>query len=133
MCGGRSARPDGLNGTRDGRNTRVTALGATIPEGEDDSIMNVEFTGLLSAGRRLVAGLAIAGLLGVSLAGAALADDQIAASGNGGTSTNSANGGAVNIGDGNSGGTTGATISSGASAEDIIAAVYESLGLPIPE
>jgi hypothetical protein len=95
--------------------------------------MNVEITGLLSTGRRLVAGLAIAGLLGISLSSAALADDRIAASGNGGTSTNSANGGAVNIGDGNSGGTTGATITAGDSAEDIIAAVYESLGLPIPE
>lgn len=114
-------------------NTRVTALGATIPEGEDDSIMNVEFTGLLSAGRRLIAGLAIAGLIGVSLSSAALADDRTAASGNGGTSTNSANGGAVNIGDGNTGGTSGATISSGATAEDIIAAVYASLGLEVPD
>lgn len=133
MRGGRSARPDGVNGTREGMSTRCRRLGATIPEGEDDSIMNVDITGLFSAGRKLVVGLAVAGLVGASLTGAALADDRIAASGNGGTSTNSANGGAVNIGDGNTGGTTGATISSGASAEDIIAAVYESLGLEVPD
>lgn len=100
--------------------------------------MHDTMTGLLSGGRRVVAGLAIAGLLTASLAGAAAAE-EIAAAGNGGTVDNSANGGAVSIGDTNDGGNTGATtvvadgIADGASAEEIIAMVYESLGLEVPE
>jgi hypothetical protein len=113
--------------------------------------MQIETTGLLSAGRRLIAGLAIAGLLGAGLTGAVAAQEETAAAGNGGTVTTDANGGAVSVGDGDSGGNTGSTVSggdssggqivvggdvtldAGASAEEIIAAVYESLGLAPPE
>ncbi|MDQ3693666.1 MAG: hypothetical protein M3464_08565 [Chloroflexota bacterium] len=98
--------------------------------------MQVEMTRLLSAGRRLIAGLAIAGLLGSSLSGAVLAQDDTAAAGNGGTVTSSANGGAVGMGSTNSGDTSGGvTVVAGdsVSAEDIIAAVYAALGLDVPE
>lgn len=114
--------------------------------------MQSELTGLLSGGRRLVAGLAIAGLLGASLTGAVAAQEETASSGNGGTVNSDANGGAVSVGDSNGGGSTGSTVSTGdstggstgggivvgggevaveegASAEDIIAAVFEALGL----
>ena len=57
----------------------------------------------------LVAG-AFAGLVG---AAQVAADDEIAAAGNGGTATSSANGGAVAIGDINSGGNAGNAIGVG--------------------
>ncbi len=113
--------------------------------------MQIETTGLLSAGRRLIAGLAVAGLLGAGLAGTVAAQEETAAAGNGGTVTSDANGGAVSVGDGDTGGSTGSTVSGGdssggqivvggdvtldadATAEEIIAAVYESLGLAVPD
>ncbi len=98
--------------------------------------MQVELTRLLGSGRRAIAGLAIAGLVGASLSGAVLAQEDTAAAGNGGTVTSSANGGAVGMGNSNSGDTSGGvTVVAGdsVSAEDIIAAVYAALGLPIPD
>ncbi|MBA3414963.1 MAG: hypothetical protein H0U10_07055 [Chloroflexia bacterium] len=68
--------------------------------------------------RRLLAGLAVAGLLSVSLAaGVGAQDVDTASSGNGGGSTASADGGAVGMTDVNSGDTSGSTASVG----DIVA------------
>lgn len=52
----------------------------------------------------------VVGLLGAAPVGATETDDEVAAAGNGGTATSSANGGAVLLGDVNSGGNTGNTI-----------------------
>lgn len=65
--------------------------------------------------RRVAAGLAVAGLLSFSVAGVAGAQDvNTGASGNGGDSNANANGGAVTMGDTNSGGTSGADIAAAA-------------------
>lgn len=84
--------------------------------------------------RRVAAGLAVAGLLSVSLAGAAGAQDiETAAGGNGGGSNADANGGAVTVGDTNSGGTSGANIAADAinsiqvGGDDIAAAAIAAL------
>jgi hypothetical protein len=90
--------------------------------------MRIEMTS-----RRLVTGLALAGLLGFGLVAPVAAQDDTAAAGNGGTVTSSSNGGAVTVGDANSGDTEGTETTVAVSAEDIIAEVYEALGLEVPE
>ncbi len=67
---------------------------------------------LLRAAHKLVTGLTAAGILSVGLVGGAAAQDT-AASGNGGTADSSANGGAVAIGDVNSGGNVGNAVGVG--------------------
>lgn len=62
----------------------------------------------ISETRRLIAGLAVAGLLSVGLVGGAGAQ-QIAAGGNGGGSNANADGGSVTLGDTESGGSSGSS------------------------
>ncbi len=68
----------------------------------------------LAEARRLLAGIAVAGLLSVSLAaGVGAQDVDTAVAGNGGGSNASADGGAVGMTDVNSGDTSGTTASIG--------------------
>ena len=75
----------------------------------------------LRAARKFVAGFAAAGILSVGLVGGAAAQD-LAASGNGGTSDSSASGGAVSVGDTGTGEESGSVI--GAAIEAVFAGAF---------
>lgn len=82
--------------------------------------------------RRVATGLAVAGLLSVSFAGAVGAQDvETGASGNGGGSNANASGGAVTVGDVDSGSSSGSATDVGSIVADAIAAGGDDLAANI--